>query len=88
MVEQKYYPLIDIQNKNEVVCVENLFSNEELSKIISIGNSLEKLKGFVGEVEAGDIETVRKSNINFLDHEDYNWIYNKLCIAKIGRAHV
>ena len=36
---------------------------------------------FRSEVEAGDIETVRKSNINFLDHEDYNWIYNKLCIA-------
>lgn len=78
---QQYYPLINIANKQEVLCVETLFSNEEISRIISMCNSLPKLQGKVGEVDGINITEKRKSNINFLDSPEFSFIYDKLCIA-------
>lgn len=81
MVNQQYYPLLNIENKQEVLCVENLFSKEELSKIISMCDALPKLQGKVGELEGEAASEKRKSNINFLDGEEFSWIYAKLSIA-------
>lgn len=81
MVNQEYYPLVNIEKKQEVLCVENLFSNEELFKIISMCNTVPKLKGTVGEMDAQSVESMRKSNINFLHGDEYSWVYEKLCTA-------
>lgn len=81
MVNQQYYPLFNIENKQEVLCVENLFSKEELSKIIFMCNQLPKLQGKVGELVGDSLAEIRKSNINFLHGDEFNWIYDKLCIA-------
>jgi PKHD-type hydroxylase len=81
LVNQEYYSLLDIKNKQEVLVVENLFSKEELVKIISVCNTLPKLQGKVGEMEGNNVAELRKSNINFLNGEEFKWIYDKLCIA-------
>jgi len=81
LVNQQYYPLFNIENKQEVLCVENLFSKEEISKIISMCDLLPKLPGTVGDLTSTELFFKRKSNINFLDGSEFKWIYDKLCIA-------
>jgi len=78
---QQYYPLVNIENKQEVLCVENFFTKKELSNIISMCDILPKLQGTVGEIESNQIADKRKSNINFLDDPEFSWLYAKLCVA-------
>jgi len=81
LVNQQYYPLFNIENKQEVLCVENLFSKEELSRIISMCESMPTAQGTVGELTSTELFFKRKSNINFLDGSEFQWIYDKLCTA-------
>jgi len=81
LVDQQYYPLLNIENKQEVLCVENFFTKEELSKIISMCDALPKLVGTVGDLTSTELFFKRKSNINFLDDPEFSWLYAKLCVA-------
>jgi PKHD-type hydroxylase len=81
LVNQQYYPLFNIENKQEVLCVENLFFTEEISKIISMCESMPTSQGKVGDLQGTEIAEKRKSNINFLDGSEFKWIYDKICIA-------
>lgn len=92
MVNHSYYPLINIQDKPTSVCVETLFSTEELSRLINEMSSVDSSAALVGpgpttndinEYEKHRIEAhkLRKSNIAFLSDPKFHWIYDKLAVA-------
>jgi PKHD-type hydroxylase len=83
LVNQKYYPLTKIK-LNPVICVENLFSDEELEKLCQQLDNLKIQPAFVGGIEpSADDEThkIRKSNICFIEEDSFNWVYDKLTTA-------
>ena len=83
MVNQKYYPLTKII-LNPVICVENLFSDEELDKLCQQLDNLKIQPAFVGGIEPNEenaTHKIRKSNICFIEEDSFNWVYDKLNTA-------
>lgn len=82
MVNQKYYPLCTIKDVQPVLCVENLFSNDELQKLLIELKQVSILPAFVGN-NFNVVETykIRKSNISFIEDKSFNWVYDKLITA-------
>jgi PKHD-type hydroxylase len=90
LVNQFYYPLF----KNEiqpVLTVENLFSEEEMDKLLDQLSKITATAAIVGSekpisekhYEEIRIKTheIRKSNVSFLEDAEFDWLYDKLIVA-------
>lgn len=80
MVETIYYPLNTIQNFQEILCVENHFTENEIHNLVKDLSSRSLSKGFVGEMVPEEADKKRKSNISFLD-AGYESLYEKIIVA-------
>ena len=86
-----YYPLCKNANYQNVVCVESFITLDDLDKInkqlLLIPTSAALVGGATPEneeeFEKRRLEThhTRKSNVSFLTGNDWNWLYDKLCLA-------
>ncbi len=86
-----YYPLSTNIKYQHVICVETFITLDDLDKINQQLNLTPTNAALVGgdiiiseqEFEARRLEShhIRKSNVSFLIGEDWNWLYDKLCLA-------
>jgi PKHD-type hydroxylase len=82
LVNQKYYPLYNIKTVNPVVCVENLFTIEEIEKIVNQLATVKIIPAFIGNsFDYDETHKIRKSNISFIEDDSFNWVYDKLVTA-------
>ena len=77
---------------NQFYYYNNLFCDEELTKIITIGQNLKQEPGVLGaEASSDELEKIRKSIISWVPINDYTeWIYRKLtdCILEINQKYL
>jgi predicted 2-oxoglutarate/Fe(II)-dependent dioxygenase YbiX len=82
LVNQKYYPLCNIKNSQPVLCVENLFTADELHKLLAQLKQISIIPAFVGdEFDTNATNKIRKSNVCFIEDVSFNWVYDKLITA-------
>lgn len=92
MAEHSYYPLINIKERRVILSVEHFFDYEELFYLKE--SLLSKEKAYAAILGYGDPTSPeehqnrikeahkhRKSNVCFLNFNDYDFLYNKLCTA-------
>lgn len=92
MVRHSYYPLINLKDRLTTICVETLFTSEDLTKLkeqlthVELGSALVgpgPTTDDINEYEKLRIEShnLRKSNISFLSDPSFNWVYEKIAVA-------
>lgn len=90
MVNENYYPLASCEPQ-PVLAVEHLFSEQEFNKLTDQLSKIDSGAALIGSetpVSDKDYEelrikshTFRKSNIAFINHPDFNWVYEKFIVA-------
>lgn len=91
MAEHSYYPLINIKERRVVLSVEHFFDYEELYYLNDRLSKETPMAAIMGnddptsqeehENRIKEAHKHRKSNVSFLNFNDYGFLYSKLCGA-------
>lgn len=87
-----FWYLSTYDHQNQFYYYHNLFCDEDLNKIITIGQNLKQEQGVLGgETSPDELEKIRKSTISWVPINDYTeWIYRKLtdCILEMNQKYL